>query len=339
MKQSIFFRMATFACVAVLALTSCDRTRTTTEDPLNQPRCNPIPPKPEVKSDFHPHRIVLGLYEGHLHGPRGFHYLAGPKEVKYDRRERVITLQWSAATEQYEIVADSPKQFYVHQKAAYTENGVTEYAPVYGLWIDYYDKAGERINDEVGRDGAFQSYQHFFTANNVQANADSQPSDGSNTPDGMLEYFYCDSNPWDRTLHDGAKSLETTFPVGLKGFFYFGKVRKTFDLNIQLWYAPGGAKTADGIAPFGEPTKSIREGGVKVIEFRVPVSVFRTRSFIENYEGEVDSTYESLSEADKAIVELYTKTFDMTRQEAMTELYYLIWGNGESHQSSEGRWF
>lgn len=328
MKRNIFLRTALLACTALLALSSCDKDKPA---PI-------VEPAPSITSDFKPHSITLELYEGHLHG-RSFHYVEGAEQVKYARLEQMMKLVWDEASSTYKVATDSPLQrFAVKQGFVYSDSPIA--TPVYGLLIKYYDANGELINAEIGADGAFQEHQHFFSVSNIKPMENAKPTDPASDPASFIKYYYRDTNPWDQAAHKGATVLEDTNPLGLKGYFTFHNVRKTFDLDVQLWYAPKGAKLAGGIAPFDAPTEALMKGGVRALAFKIPAISYRSHTDEPEIET-LDITFDELEDEDKEYIRAYMLAFGITAQEAITDVFYHVHGDPiGSHDHDHGSvWF
>lgn len=348
MKQSISKLALGYVCLAALTLASCVKDEPNKPEPP-KPTPKPTPetpvdpgkedPKPGNKLEvtFRPHKIVLGLYEGHLHGAKNFHYVAGPNEVKYARMDQTLTYVWDEATKGYKLSDDSRKRFLVQKSMVYKDGGKeAPPAPVYGLWIDYFDKDGNKINEKIGAEGAYDQFQHFFLAENVQPTFNGEVEADDNDAQKLMSYIYRDTNPWDKTIKDKAKVIEEESPLGLKGFFTFYKVRKSFDMKIQLWQVPQGVKTEGGVAPYHTPSAAIKNKGVQVLELSVPIMIYRERDDMVFPDTETDR-FEDFDEGDQAIITIFAKAFDITNEQVIYDLYWMNSGKGEGE--GNGRWF
>lgn len=343
MKKLFIHGVALLGCAAVLGFTSCR--------PKNEPK--PVTPKkeqiedqkkddskkdsdkPEVKEykeTFKPHRIELELFEGHLHGTKDFHYLAGPEQVKHARLDQTINFIWDEASKTYKMSEEGRKRFAVQTGILYPK--AEAHNPVYGLWINYYDDKGTKLNGEIGSGDKMSEYQHFFAISNVQPTATGKAEGDDNEITKMLNYTYRDTNPWEGTIKTGAKVIEDTNPIGLKGFFTFFKKRKMFDLTISLRHAYDGAKLSGGISSFYAPKQAFH----KALQVTVPVIIYRTRDE-QPMPDAPDTALADLDEEEQGYVRLFMDAFNTTAEEVIADCYYLINGKWEQEGPGSGRWF
>lgn len=344
MKKVIFRSVALLGCAAVLGLTSClkDEPKPTVDPKEQQQETQEDHVKPdqedehEHEDEFKPYRIELELYEGHLHGAKDFHYLAGPEQVKYARLDQTINFIWDEATEQYQMSADGIQRFAVQTGIKYP--GTVAHNPVYGLWINYYDDKGTKLNGEIGSGEEMSEYQHFFAINNVKPTKTGTAEADDSDITKVLNYTYRDTNPWEGTIKTGAQVLEETNPIGLKGFFTFLKERKTFDLTIALWHAHGGAKLSGGVSPFHAPSAKFRQHGHASLQIKVPVIIYRTRDEMP-FPDAVDSPMSDFDEEEQAYVRLFMDAFNITAEEAIADIFYMTNGKWEGEGEGKGRWF
>lgn len=342
MKQSISKLALGYVCLAALTLASCVKDEPNKPEPP-KPTPKPTPetpvdpgkedPKPDNKLEvtFRPHKIELGLYEGHLHGAKNFHYVAGPDQVKYAKMEQTLTYIWDETTKGYKLEKGS--RFLVQQGVAYANDAP---APVYGLWINYFDKDGKNINEEIGAEGAYDQFQHFFLAENVQPAFKGKAEADDNDAQKLISYIYRDTNPWNKSIKDGGKVIEETSPLGLKGFFTFHKNRKSFEMKMQLWQAPKGVKKGGGIAPYHTPSDAIKSKGVQALEVMIPITIYRSREEMVLVDNP-NQRFDEFDDEDKEIIEIFAKAFGITVEDVIKDIYWILEGKGESE--ANGRWF
>lgn len=350
MKQSISKLALGYVCLAALTLASCVKDEPNKPEPP-KPTPKPTPetpvdpgkedPKPGNKLEvtFRPHKIKLDFYEGHLHNTKDFHYVAGPKEAKHARLEQSLTYVWDEASKSYKVEGGGRKGFLVQQSVVY-KNGKQDSppSPVYGLWIDYFDKDGNKINDKIGAEGAYDQFQHFFLAENVKpafkGKAEADDSDYSK----LIKYIYRDTTPWDKTIKDGAEVIEETSPLGLKGFFSFHKDRKKFDMKVQLWQMPKGVKTeGGGVSPFHAPSAAIKSKGAQVFELTIPITIYCKKSDVDELIPEEATTpFSSFSKEVQEIIEIIAEAFGISKEDVISDFYWISEGQRDENG---GRWF
>lgn len=347
MKQNISKWLLSSLLLTTLALGSCVKDepvkptlpkpdpKPTPEQPVDPKKDEPEVSKPKVT--FRPHRIKLNLYEGHLHNVKDFHYVAGPSKVKYAKLEQSLSYTWDPTSSSYTLDKESRQRLIVQQGKSYKADGQESApAPVYGLWIEYFNEQGQMINAEIGDKGAYDLYQHFFIAEAAKPAFMGDAEADDNDPSKLMGYIYRDTDPWDKSIKEGGRVIEETSPLGLKGFFTFYKTRKTFDMKIQLWQVPEGAKTKEGIAPYHTPSAAFKNKGVQVLELTVPVLIYRSRDDMAFPSTDSDS-FDDFDKDEQDIIDLFAKAFDITREQVIYDLYWMIEGKGEGE--SDGRWF
>lgn len=128
----------------------------------------------------------------------------------------------------------------------YKNQGRFTPAPVYLMFIYYYNAKGELMNNQFVENGQENIHQHFFTPENIKPTFDGQIEADDNDPQKLIDYLYVDTTPWDKTYHSGeAEITGRDNPVGLKGIIRFLKDRKEFDLKVRLYHGYESKKSAD----------------------------------------------------------------------------------------------
>ncbi len=287
-------------------------------------------------------KIELILASGHFHGTL-FHQNVSAEGVKFLKAVQTITLVHNETTHKWEVEAGSDSIF----RVLAAKEG-SNYEVPYGLWIKYYNAAGEEITGHFVENGEDQRHQHFFTPRNVVPTFDGTAETDDNDPSKMYKYVYMDTNPWNSTLKTGAtltgstvvgKDGEITLfepqnPVGLKGYFNFTKVRKRFDLNISLIHALQSKFMANGkTSPFYQP----KTGENIDMSYAVPVVIYAYRTDLDNFNEDDVATYAELNDADKAYIQMVAKTFNITVEEAMADIVESINNSGSNETGS--LWF
>lgn len=292
---------------------------------------DPVAPVDEVLNKDHenPVKAELLLAEGHLHGKYGFHQNPEQKNVKYVKAVQKIT--YTLTEKGWGPTEDSSKQFNVLGAMAGDEGHV-----VYGLWINYYNAQGKLITGEFVENGQDQIHQHFFIPRNVEPTFDGIKEADDENVSNMFDYTYCDTNPWNETLHSGKGKLSgDKNPVGLKGYFKFNKTRKKFDLNIELMHA-AKSKFENGIAsPYYKPSNKQRQVDHWDLKIRVPVLIYSNQS--EYVQSDRGVTLDKLPEDDLKRVKATAKAYGITLEQALEDIYELF--DGDSDPESGNLWF
>lgn len=267
-------------------------------------------------------KIVLTLAEGHLHGPYyAFHQNARPAGMKFYHSVQTITLVNDAG--KWEPARGSATQFNVVSDLTYDSGQ-------YGLWVEYYGADGELMHDEIYN--ARDEHQTFFTATNVRSTEWSKVELGSTKTQDIFDYKYCDSDPWDQTLHDGAKLSGNKEPLGFKGSIKWKKKHVSFDLNIRLGHLGKNKKKSDGsLRQYYEiPTTTHIDAAVSV-----PVVIMVDSSELENYDTDIPE--DEHGEDEKLINEAFTKSYGVTVADVIADLKNLIEGSADPESGS--LWF
>lgn len=272
-------------------------------------------------------KIKLWMYEGHIHAPASFHYVPGPTGFhnKLLGMEQEMTLEYRSGA--WEVVSGA--NFFLFNKSS--DYGEPIPAPVYGLWVEYYDASDELINYEFAVPGA---YQTFFTPKDIKRFSSGEST--SITPEQLVGYMYRDTKPSDKSTKEGAHFIDETDPTGLKGFFYFKEENVRFALNLELWQTPRGKKGTDGkLSTALKPSEHVQATGKPVLSVSLPVYIWLSRNHTDNIEG--DTELSSLEEQQQAILrklaELLKTDWSKIRADIDRRFY------GARGDDSGGRWF
>lgn len=274
-------------------------------------------------------RIVLGLYDGHLHG-MNYHYIAGPQglDAKNLSYEQEMTIERRGT--QWEITSGDIKRFLMAQANVYEDNPIG--APVYGLWVDFYDAAGNHLNGDFA---ANEEYQIFFIPEHIRQFSSDTPSTLS--PSEVYQYYYRDSTPWNYNSQNGGRFTGDVNPVGVKGFFVFPKGDLKFMLRLELWHTPKGkrAKSKDKFAPAHTVSQHIRETGTLKLSVSVPAYVWLDNNTRGNISA--DTSLDEFTPIQQAIINATCKLLGIDWAKMQEEQDRLF--EGERGDESSGRWF
>lgn len=288
-------------------------------------------------------KMVLKIYEGHLHKPDSYHYVAGPVVPTPSlRMEQEMTFVYEGG-----VWRNTPKTTYntimakdeegedilkYGEKTLHLDSffflGSTSYdglpTPVYGCWIEYYDADGNKINGDFVAPG---EYQHFFTLTDVQP-IGGKPVDGNRQTPELMQYKYKDTTPWDKSAHsDGAPYTD---PIGMKGYFNFIKAGYKATLNVEL--RKGGVN---------KDSFYTSNGGEAVLRVSIPIYVPYLKADIEGF-AVLDSgdTWDKLSPEMQKVADELIQWLKIAggRDGIIQDLIYLFNGDRGNEQTS-GVWF
>lgn len=305
MKQKFMKVVTAFLMVASMGMFSCSN--------------DPDIPSNEIINKDHedPVKAELILVEGHLHGTYKFHQNPEIEGVVHLNKIQKVTIEHTEKG--WHPSAESAKQFNV-RSTPHDAKGQN----VYALWIKYYNAKGEEVTGEFVENGQDQIHQHFFIPRDIKNTFDGVSENDDTNPATLFEYFYCDTDPWDKNRHnEGAKLIGDKNPIGLKGYFKFLKPRKQFVLNIELMHAAKSKWDAKGQAsPFYAPSLAQRQRDHWDLKIKIPVVVYADQ--MEYLETEA---IEDLSESDKKLLESIAKAYSITPEEALEDLKTLFYGD------------
>lgn len=291
-----------------LVFTSCEK------DPVVPDNEN------EHKDHDEPAKAELILAEGHLHGKYKFHQNPDREGVKYYKMVQKIT--YTLTDKGWKPTENSPKRFAVLGAMQDVTNG---YA-VYGLWINYYDAHGKLINGEFVENGQDQIHQHFFIPRNIEPTFDGIAEADDDKPGEMFDYIYCDTNPWNKTMHSKEGKLTgDKNPIGFKGYFKFNKTRKKFNLSIELMHAAKSKFENGKTSPYYQPSRKQIQVNHWDLKIKVPVVVYRNQS--EYIESDSDVPLDKLPKNDLKVVKATAKAYGITEQQALDDLNALFYGD------------
>lgn len=208
---------------------------------------------------------------------------------------------------------------------------------VYGLWINYYNAKGERINGEFVQNGQDLIHQHFFIPKNVVPAFDGINDIGDEHRASVYEYVYCDTDPWDRNMHnEGAELVGDKNPIGFKGYFKFLKERKNFDISVELMHAVVSKFNEEGtVSPFYAPSKVQRQRDHWDLKIKVPVTVYAAQT--ETVDAEAGTPESDISETDMRLLKSIAAAYGITWQEALADIDAMVMGDEDPE--SGNMWF
>lgn len=350
-----------------LALTSCFE-----DDPKKDP-LKPVTPTDEVINKNHddPKRIELILFECHFHGNKVH---ASPEIIgsKYLKKEQVMVYEevpgegWKINPEKgvdrFVVVGggvEHPKEAIDPAKRDWTDKSFNAQSDAglalrpYGLIIKMYNKDGEEITGQFATNGEDQRHQFFFTAKDIRPTTYGDPAIKGKYPDGdyhYMYYYYFDTDPWDRTLHDkpAAKYTGISNPIGLKGFMEFIVPNSRFELQLVLLHARASKFSGEEGRPSPFYSMSKKQRATDVTDINLSGISFVVFADANDYLEKEDIDPEhvtkedlgSLSEEDRLFVDKLVDAYDdtITPEEALRELWLIPNGDSPDHDSSQGRY-
>ncbi|EFA44445.1 hypothetical protein HMPREF0645_1075 [Hallella bergensis DSM 17361] len=305
-------------------------------------------PTPEVEHKLHedPAKVELILVDCHLHSKwKSIQDVGGPHqnpdtEAKHIKTVQKIVWQLNPATKKWEFGKDGQEKFYV-QKADWYDG---EPAPVYMLFIHYYNASGKEITDQFQTEDQRKIHQHFFTAEDVKTMKYGKAEADDNQTEKLFDYLYCDTDPWNKTTKEGGKIIGKEDPVGFKGVLRFLKSRKQFNLRIQLYHGYK-SKFFDGgkPRPYYDLSNRLLLNGVTDIDFKIPFVIYMEREDASLFDEDIDNdtdlstiAEDSLDDDSNRVVHYFMDTFGLSWKDALQEFIDLIY-NKKPH-SEKGYW-
>ena len=291
---------------------------------LNSCSKDPVIPEDETKNKLHedPAKMTVRLVECHLHADwNEIQKAGGPHQnpespARYMKRVQEITYELKTGSG-WTLAEGSQGKFYVQKNGEYKNGNNFTPAPVYLMFIYYYNSKGELMNGQFVENGQENIHQHFFTPENVRPTFDGKPEADDNDPEALVDYLYVDTTPWDKTKHDNeAEITGGTNPVGLKGVIRFLKDRKEFDLKLRLYHGYNSKKNpqTNGFDPFYKPSGVLIQRGTWDINLSIPVVVFWSREEFVDVDPEADVNLigeDSLDEDNNRTLHSIMKTFNL----------------------------
>ena len=282
-----------------------------------------------------PAKVEIDIYEGHLHGPLAFHQNPVPKENKYMGRNYKLIYR----LEKGRWVAEGNND---RVSLVGCEND--EWNRVSAFAIHYFDKNDNEITGRIVDNGEDQHYQHFFQVSDIKPAYGGKEETTDKNGTDFFNYLYCDTDPWNKTnKFDKASFIGEKNPIGLKGYFYFKRTHKKFNMEIKLMRARQSKMTDGKASPFYEPTarQTTEESWLPTII--IPMNIYMDASEKE-LKTDLDD-FDNLSkdentypESDRRAIRSLMEAFgikDFTT--ALAEFYWNL--KGESKEDSSGFWF
>ena len=306
--------------------------------------CKPSTPVDEVQNKKHddPKKIELILFDCHFHGNKV--HATGPREgVKYTPSEQVMILEevpgegWKISPKgvarfivyggkegvkspDLSTIIDPAKRDWTDQSFyASRDAGLSDRQC--GLIIKMYDKEGREITGQFATNGEDRRHQFFFTAYHIRSTKfGDQTKKYADGDYRYMYYYYFDTDPWDKTLNDGAKYTGISNPIGLKGFMEFPVTEIRFELQLTLLHARSSKFSGEGgrPSPFYGMTRKQRATDVVDINLKgIPFIVFaNTGEYIETETHDLSK----LKPEEKLLVKKLSDAAGITEQEALEDL-------------------
>ena len=303
---------------------------------------DPVIPENETDNKLHedPSKMTIRLVECHLHADwNEIQKVGGPHQnpespAKHMKRIQEITYELKAG-KGWRLAEGSQSKFYVQKNGDYYTYGKYTPAPVYLMFIYYYNANGDLMNSQFIENGQDNIHQHFFTPENVKPTFDGQPEADDNEPQKLVDYLYVDTTPWDKTKH--SKEAEITGdsnPIGLKGVIRFLKDRKEFDLKIRLYhgYKSKGNPETGTFDPFYKPSGILIQRGTWDINLNIPVVVFWSREETVGVDEDTNPEgveEDGLDEKSNRAIHSIMGTFNLTWKEALEEFIIYTYKSGD----------
>ena len=251
--------------------------------------------------------------------------------------KRIQEITYELKTGQgWTLAEGSQSRFDVQKNGEFTTGGKFTPAPVYLMFIYYYNAKGELMNNQFVENGQDNIHQHFFTPENVRPTFDGQAEADDNDARTLVDYLYVDTTPWNKTKH--GKEAEITGsgnPIGLKGVIRFLKDRKEFDLKIRLYHGYKSKTNPETgtFDPFYKPSGILIQRGTWDINLSIPVVVFWNRDEYVDVEEDTNVNQieeDGLDEKSNRTVHSIMKTFNLTWEEALEEFITYTYKAGDT---------
>lgn len=307
--------------------------------------CKPSTPVDEVQNKNHddPKKIELILFDCHFHDGNRVHATGHREGVKYTPSEQVMILE-EVPGEGWKISPKGVDRFIIYggkegvkspdlsaiidpAKRDWTDRSFSVHSDAglsdrqCGLIIKMYDKEGREITGQFATNGEDKRHQFFFTACNIRPTKFGNQT--KKYDDGVyhyMYYYYFDTDPWDKTLNDGAKYTGISNPIGLKGFMEFPVTEIRFELQLTLLHARSSKFSGEGgrPSPFYGMTRKQRATDVVDINLKgIPFVVFaNTGEYIETETHDLSK----LKPEEKLLVKKLSDAAGITEQEALEDL-------------------
>lgn len=150
---------------------------------------DPVIPENETKNKLHedPSKMTIRLVECHLHADwNEIQKVGGPHQnpespARHMKRIQEITYELKTG-QGWTLAEGSQNKFYVQKNGEYKNGDNFTPAPIYLMFIYYYNSKGELMNNQFIGNGQDKIHQHFFTPENVKPTFDGQPEADDNDP-------------------------------------------------------------------------------------------------------------------------------------------------------------
>ncbi len=137
---------------------------------------DPVIPEDETKNKLHedPAKVTIELVECHMHGSwnkietNGGPHQNPESKAKYLKRIQEITYEVKPG-KGWTLAEGSRDKFYVIKAEDYGKPGDPNPAPIYLMFIKYYNNKGELMNNQFVENGQDAIQQHFFTVPNIKS--------------------------------------------------------------------------------------------------------------------------------------------------------------------------
>ena len=337
--MNLFFFKNIFMAIAILAVS------------INTVSCSkdPIEPIDETRNKLHedPAKMTIQLVECHLHADwNEIQQVGGPHQnpespAKYLKRVQEMSYELKAG-KGWELSAGSQPKFYVQKNGEYTIGKKFTPAPVYLMFINYYNSKGELMNNQFVENGQEIIHQHFFTPTAVRPTFDGKAETDDNAPQKIIDYLYADTTPWNKTKHGGSAEITgDDNPLGFKGVIRFLRDRKEFNLKIRLYhgYASKINPQTGKHDPFFKPSGTLIQRGTWDINIDIPVVVYRDREDVVEVGEDQDVTLipeNSLDPASNRTIQSIMHAFNISWSEALQDFQKYTYQAGDTE--SGGIW-
>ncbi|MDN4753322.1 hypothetical protein QYZ87_02070 [Porphyromonadaceae bacterium W3.11] len=328
------------ALATMLALSSCKNMD------------KPVDPTDETKEKNHdlPDKIELTLYRGHFHG-FDLHGSGMMEGQKYFKDVQTIIFK-NVPGKGFQISPEGDQQFAIlggissNKKASdivdpatanwtnetFSPSKVTAAQHQYGLIIKLYNK-GEEITSQFVTNGQDKIHQFFFLIKNQKASKYGDQSKEYPNDYRLMNYFYYDTDPWNETIHGGAKLIGPSNPIGFKGILEFYEPYTQFDLNVKLLHARSSKFDTPNkkASPFYMMHKQQIARDDTDVNITIPIYVFGDSNEYLNA-----NKFEEMTESEKRLVNSLAEACNISPEEAFHDLWLQINGEPPVHDIDTG---
>ena len=288
-----------------------------------------------VTDMIQPAKVRIDIYEGHLHGPLAFHQNTTPEQNKYMGRNYKLTYRlekgrWVPEGNDTQIALIGCED--------------ESWGRVSAFDIHYFDKNGKEITGQIVENGEDRHYQHFFQVSDIKPAYGGKEEATDKNSTEFFKYLYCDTDPWNKTNHfDKAPFIGKKNPIGLKGYFYFKRSHKKFNMEIKLMRARQSKMTDGQASPFYAPTsrQTTEESWLPTIS--IPINIYmdasekELKTSLDDFD-KLSKDEKTYPESDRLAIRSLMEAFgikDFTT--ALAEFYWNL--KGESKHETNNFWF